>query len=96
MAEDFDDFMDEEYEDEEFVEDFDDEDFDDFEFSPEDIAEIKRAKQDAAMGFTYEMLFGPDRKPFDVRCNKCKREGNMLEKPFPHRFDCPMRDRVKD
>jgi len=77
--------------------DFDqpDDGFDEFELSDEDIASIKRSIQDANDGFTYEMLFD-DNESLACKCNKCGRIGNMLEKPFPHRFDCLMKLRVKD
>lgn len=68
---------------------------DEFEFDI-DPEELKRSIQDCNDGFTYEMLFGDDHKPWDTRCNKCKREGNMMERPFPHKLNCPMRDRIKD
>lgn len=80
---------------------FDDEDafsesggFDEWEPSAEEIAQIKRAMQDANDGFTYRMLNpGVD---WSCECNKCGRVGDLLEKPFPHKLDCEMRARIKD
>jgi hypothetical protein len=54
--------------------------------SEEEIASIKRALQDAQDGFTYEVLDGGK-----TRCNKCGRVGKFLERPFPHKLECPMR-----
>jgi hypothetical protein len=72
-------------------EDFEDEDWEeDFELTPEDIAKIKRGIQEANMGFTYEMLKTDDGS-FAFKCNKCGRTGEIHEKPFPHKLNCPMR-----
>ena len=68
---------------------------DDIEFSPEEIAKIKRSIQEANMGFTYEMLKTDDNR-FVFKCNKCGRSADIGEKPFPHRFDCPMKHLGKD
>jgi hypothetical protein len=72
--------------------------FQDDEFDPSDlmsektIAAIKRSMQEANMGHTYTMLFDKrEGHEWDVQCNPCGRIGNMLEKPFPHKFDCVMR-----
>jgi len=65
-------------------------DGDDIEFSPEEIAKIKRGIQEANMGFTYEMLKTDDGE-YVFKCNKCGRQAEVREKPFPHRFDCPMK-----
>lgn len=80
MAEDFDEFMDEEYE------GFD---FDDF-----DEAELKRRMQDANDGFTFTMTMLDGEHAF--KCNKCGRTAPLHERPFPHKLNCPMKDRVKD
>lgn len=90
MTEDWDEF-------EEFDEDegFDEEDFE--EPTPEDIAEIKRGIQDIRMGYGYEMLKTDGRYYF--KCLKCGRTADMdlrRNETFPHKFDCPMRDRIKD
>ena len=69
---------------------FEDADFDD-EFTPEQIAQIKRAEQDANMGFTYEML-KDDEGDFVFKCSKCGRVGGVCERPFPHKLNCPMRN----
>jgi predicted metal-binding protein len=83
MAEDFDDYMDEEY-----FEDGDDFDLDD-EFTEEEIAEIRRAEQDANMGFTYTHTYVDGKSC--LKCNKCGRTAEFGDRPFPHRFDCPMK-----
>jgi hypothetical protein len=73
-------------------EDFEDEcDFDDEndELTPEEIAEIKRGDQDVMMGFAYEMVDGEEGLAF--KCGKCGRIASIREKPFPHKFDCPMK-----
>lgn len=71
-----------------------DEDFDfDEEFTPEQIADIKRSIQDANEGFTYEMIPG---EHWEFKCNKCGRQANFHEKPFPHKFNCPMKRRYPD
>ena len=84
MAEDFDDYMDEQYDDDE-----DGDDDLDYEFTEEEIAEIRRAEQDANMGFTYEHTYVDGKSC--LKCNKCKRTAEIYERPFPHRFDCPMK-----
>jgi predicted metal-binding protein len=86
MAEDFDDYMDEDLDD--FDDDFDEDDFDE-EFTEEDLAEIKRAEQDINMGFTYTHMFVDGKSC--LKCDKCGRTAKFGERPFPHRFDCPMR-----
>lgn len=63
----------------------------DDEFSPDQIAKIKRAMQDCNDGFTYEMLKTDDNS-FAFKCNKCGRSAGIQERPFPHRFDCPMKN----
>jgi hypothetical protein len=64
----------------------------DFELTPEEVKRIKRAMQEANDGLTYEMLFDKrEGHQWDVKCNPCGRVGNMMEKPFPHKLDCPMR-----
>jgi hypothetical protein len=83
MAEDFDDYMDERDPDD----DFSDLDFD--EFTEEEIAEIRRAEQDANMGFTYEHTYVDGKSC--LKCNKCGRTAEIYDRPFPHRFDCPMK-----
>ena len=73
-------------------------DNDEFDLSPETIAELERSIQDCNDGFTYTMLNDENGLEKDkdgnltwrVQCNKCNRIGNMMEKPFPHRFDCEM------
>lgn len=67
-----------------------DDEFDEDELSPEEIAEIRRDMQDANMGFVYEMVDGEDGS-FAFKCGKCKRVASIHERPFPHRFDCPMK-----
>jgi hypothetical protein len=67
----------------------------DYEPSPEEIAELKRARQEAAMGLTYTMITEDDRLG-NLQCNQCRRVGRFLERPFPHKFACPMREKVKD
>ena len=79
-----------EWDDDDFANDFDDDLDDDFdEFTPEEIAEIKRAEQDANMGFTFEHVYIAGKSC--LKCNKCKRTAEIYERPFPHRFDCPMK-----
>jgi hypothetical protein len=77
---------------------FDDEDWDDGEdewgddeLTPDEIADIKRAEQDANMGFTYEMTHDEDGN-IAFKCNQCGRVGEIRERPFPHKLNCPMRD----
>jgi hypothetical protein len=73
-----------------------DDTFDEDELSPEEIAEIKRGMQDAMMGFAYEMIDGEDGS-FAFKCGKCSRVASIHERPFPHKFDCPMkRDAEKE
>jgi hypothetical protein len=92
MAEDFDDFNDEEYEgSNDSLDDFRDE-LDDPEFQ----AELKRRMQDCNDGFTYELLFDEDDEHIKMKCNKCGRIGVLGERPFPHKLECPMKDRVED
>lgn len=70
----------------------------DWEMSEEDIAKIKQSMQDANDGFTYTMLNDDEgiEKDADggftwrVQCNKCDRIGSMMDKPFPHKYDCEM------
>ena len=78
-------------------EDFEDEDEwdDDDELSPEDLADIKREEQDANMGFGYETVFD-EVDGVKLRCMKCKRMAGLGERPFPHKFDCPMRARPQE
>ena len=74
---------------------------DDWEPTEEEIAEIERSIQDCNDGFTYTMINDDDGLEKDedgnltwrVRCDKCGRIGNMMEKPFPHKFDCEMKKR---
>jgi hypothetical protein len=90
MIEDFDDneeFDDDEWEDD-LVNDLNGDDLDD-EFTDEEIAEIKRAEQDANMGFTYTHTYIDGKSA--LKCNKCGRTAELGDRPFPHRFDCPMR-----
>jgi hypothetical protein len=77
-------------------EDFEDEEFDpsDWEPTPEEIASIERAIQDMNDGFGYEML--TDQEGFTFKCLKCGRVAELRQRPFPHKYDCPMRERIKD
>lgn len=68
---------------------------DEFDFDI-DEAEIKRSIQDCNDGFTYTMLFGDDHERWDMKCNKCGRVGSLMERPFPHKLNCPMKGRIKD
>jgi len=65
-----------------------DNDFD-HEFTPEEVARIKRSIQDAAMGFTYEMV--DSEEGFMFKCNKCGRVSDLHDRPFPHKLNCPMK-----
>jgi hypothetical protein len=70
----------------------DKEDFD-FEITPEFEAELRARMQEADEGFYYTSLVdekGQSLHKFE--CNKCKRIGDILERPFPHRYDCPMKN----
>jgi hypothetical protein len=70
-------------------------DIDDWEPTPEEIASIERAMQDMNDGFGYEWLTDePGLMVF--KCLKCGRTAELHERPFPHKYDCPMRDRIKD
>lgn len=68
--------------------------FDEDDIDPETMASIERAMQDLNDGFGYEMLNDGD--GFTFKCLKCARVADINERPFPHRYDCPMRDRIKD
>jgi hypothetical protein len=57
-----------------------------FEITPEIEAELERAIQDMNDGFSYLML-----EDNEIQCNKCKRVGKLLEHPFPHKLNCPMK-----
>jgi hypothetical protein len=65
-------------------------DFPEDEFTPDELAKIRRGIQEANMGFTYEMLKTDD-GCYVFKCNKCNRSAGIGEKPFPHRFNCPMK-----
>jgi hypothetical protein len=55
--------------------------------------------QDSNDGLTYEMVRDKDgHLTWDLKCGKCGRVGNFHERPFPHKYDCPMRryDETKD
>lgn len=80
MAEDFDDYMDE------VGSDLLDNDKLD--------ADLKRSLQDANDGYTYTM--GRDEDGLFMQCNKCGRKAPIMERPFPHKYACPMRDRIID
>ena len=88
MAIDWDDYMDEEWTDGE------DDWGDDDEFSPEEIAQIKRAQQDANMGYTYTSVYIDGEHHF--KCNKCGRSAPLRERPFPHKLNCPLRGMGRD
>jgi hypothetical protein len=60
-------------------------------WSPEEEADIRRAMQDLRAGFSYTMVRGEDGKLNMKRCNKCQRIGGFVERPFPHKLNCPMR-----
>jgi hypothetical protein len=65
---------------------------DDFEITPEFEAELVASMQEMDSGFFYTMLEDEEGKlTKELRCNKCNRVGKLLEKPFPHRYDCEMR-----
>ena len=51
----------------------------------QDLADLRRAEQDMRDGFAYAMVEG-----FRLRCGKCGREGEVGDRPFPHRYGCPM------
>lgn len=70
---------------------FDDDD-DDFELTPELEAQFHRSMQDINDGLFYTMLVDEEFKATrEMQCNKCKRIGGWLERPFPHKFECPLR-----
>lgn len=71
------------------------EEFDAWEPSPEEIASIERAIQDMNDGFGYEML-QDDNPAWTFKCLKCGRTAELRERPFPHKFDCPMKWKIKD
>jgi hypothetical protein len=77
------------------AEEYEDDEFWDDELSPEDIADLKRSLQDANMGFTFTTVT-MENGGWGFKCNKCKRIAEIRERPFPHKFDCPMRTTVKD
>lgn len=74
----------------------DGDDAEDWELSPEEIASIERAMQDMNDGFGYELLQGEDKSDWTFKCLKCGRTAELHERPFPHKYDCPMRHRIKD
>lgn len=78
------------FDDEEFDEDFDDEEFDDADLTEDEIAEIKRAEQDINMGFTFTSFHDENGK-WCLKCDKCQRTAEVGERPFPHKYDCPMK-----
>lgn len=83
MAEDFDEYMDEEWEDEG--------DFgDDWEPTEAEIRQIENAMQDMNDGFGYEWLTDEE-GDMVFKCLKCGRKAELHERPFPHKLDCPMR-----
>ena len=86
MAIDFDDYMDEQYFEDGDPSDLDDEDF---EFTEEEIAEIRRAEQDANMGFTFTHTYVDGKSV--LKCDKCGRTAEFGERPFPHKYNCPMK-----
>jgi hypothetical protein len=79
-------------------EDFEDEesfDPDTWEPTEEEIRSIERAMQDMNDGFGYEWLTEAD-GDMGFKCLKCGRTADIHQRPFPHKYDCPMRDRIKD
>lgn len=68
---------------------------DDFELDEETIKSIKQAMQDMNDGFGYEWLTD---EPGDMvfKCLKCGRTADIHQRPFPHKYNCPMKDHVKD
>lgn len=69
--------------------------FDDWELSEQEIKEIERAMQDMNDGFGYRLLTETEGEMV-FKCLKCGREAAIHERPFPHKYDCPMKDRIKD
>ncbi len=57
-------------------------------------AALKRSIQDANDGFTY--TGGRDEDGLFMKCNKCGRKAPVFERPFPHKYECPMKDQIKD
>lgn len=76
------------------VDDLDDSEQFDWDPSPEEIAEIERSIQDMNDGFGYEWLNDAE-GVMVFKCLKCGRTADMHERPFPHKYDCPMRDKVQ-
>jgi len=77
------------------ADDFEDFDPDTWEPTEEEIRSIENAMQDMNDGFGYEWLTEePGLMVF--KCLKCGRTAELHERPFPHKYDCPMRDRIKD
>lgn len=78
------------------AEDFEDDDLDwgedgeGWNPSEEEIAAIERAMQDMRDGFGYEWLTDEE-GDMVFKCLKCGRKADLHERPFPHKFDCPMR-----
>ena len=60
---------------------------DEFEYEDEEDLkrQIKEAQQSVNDGFFYTFIDG------ELKCNKCGRFGILRERPFPHRYDCPMK-----
>ncbi len=73
------------------------EDFDPdtWEPTPEEIRSIQTAMQDMNDGFGYEWLTEAD-GDMVFKCLKCGRTADIHQRPFPHKYDCPMKDRIKD
>ena len=60
----------------------------------QELADIKRADQDIWDGFSYTTLSEESGRPgsWRLRCDKCGRIGDIMDRPFPHRYGCPVRE----
>jgi hypothetical protein len=64
----------------------------DFDLTLQQMAELECSIQDCNDGFYFTNVEDEEgHLTRELECNKCKRIGKMLERPFPHRFDCPMK-----
>jgi hypothetical protein len=62
----------------------------DYELSEEEKRSIEESLTDLDQGFFYTSVEGA---PLTMKCNKCGRVGELLDRPFPHRIDCELKKR---
>jgi hypothetical protein len=55
-------------------------------------AELKARMDECDAGYFYTMLEDEEgHLTFNFECNKCKKVAHLRERPFPHKWNCPMR-----